>query len=242
MTLNLTVAWCMLEYMLFTLIAERANMSSLTSFSHLIFGLVLAVLSGYFIGSIPFSLLISKVFGIGDLKSLGSRNIGATNVMRNSNVYIGSLALLLDISKGIFAVVLSSYLAITTPFALEAGIAAVIGHIFPVWLNFSGGKGVATLLGVFVASSMPLAFVFVGSWLVVFNLFGYSSMASITAIVSACITAFVVSNFLWAAKVMVISCLVLYKHKDNLMRFLNGEEKQLRIFNKSTAHNNGRST
>lgn len=196
--------------------------------------MILALLLAYLIGSIPFGLLITRWAGLGDIRSFGSGNIGATNVLRKGGKKLGALTLALDIGKGVAAVLAAYALTdgiITAYFtAYYAMLAALIGHCFPVWLKFKGGKGVATAIGVIVAYHhiiastpfylviLPLACVWIGTLL----LTRYVSLASIVAAISLPFITMYGSQT--GAVEILIALLVLFKHRDNIRRLRRGEE------------------
>lgn len=188
----------------------------------------------YVLGSIPFGLLIVKATGGGDIRQAGSGNIGAANVMRNAGAVAGAVALLLDAGKGYLAVWLAErYAHANARWMMAAALAAVVGHIFPVWLGFKGGKGVATTLGVFVPICLYAVLAAAGSWILIVLLWRYSSLGSIFAISTLPIWLY----FFYApghappdymlATTIFISFLVLWKHRENMRRLISGEENRL---------------
>ena len=190
-------------------------------------GTVLAVL-GYLIGAIPFSFLVARLFGVKDVRTVGSGNVGATNVMRSAGKLPGILALLLDASKGAITVWLARAFTSSEAEICVAGISAVVGHLFPFWLGFRGGKGVATGAGLF----LPLAPGALGSAVVLFivtlALFRYVSLASIVASAGLPVAAY----FLGATPTIVLTALlaagmVVAKHHANLGRLARGVEPRL---------------
>lgn len=140
--------------------------------------LVIVLILSYILGSIPFSLIITRIKGI-NLREIGSGNIGATNVARTGNKFLAALALLLDSLKGFIAVYIAQQFCDNNDFYIY--VSAILGHMFPIWLKFKGGKGVSTTLGVLIALNMPIALIFIFAWIVVFFIFRYSSLASLTA-------------------------------------------------------------
>ncbi|MBX3570866.1 MAG: glycerol-3-phosphate 1-O-acyltransferase PlsY [Mesorhizobium sp.] len=187
---------------------------------------VAAVILGYLLGSIPFGLIITRIAGLGDVRRIGSGNIGATNVLRTGNKKLAALTLLLDALKGTFAVLIA---AIWGPaFALIAGFAAFLGHLFPVWLGFKGGKGVATYLGVLIALSWKAALVFAVVWIAIAWLTRYSSLAALLAAVAVPL-----SLFFWFGPASVawlfaaMSIIVFLKHHANIRRLLDGDESRI---------------
>lgn len=183
------------------------------------------ILAAYLCGSIPFGLLLTKYAGLGDIREIGSGNIGATNVMRTGNKKLALATLLLDALKGVVVVIIAKYLGTPNWIVLLCGVAAVCGHIFPVWLNFKGGKGVASTIAVYWALLLPLG-VFVSiTWLVMFHMTRMSSMASILSISLANVVSAIYGDGLTFLASMFITILVVYKHKENIKRILRGEEK-----------------
>ncbi|WP_341823223.1 glycerol-3-phosphate 1-O-acyltransferase PlsY [Wolbachia endosymbiont (group A) of Clivina fossor] len=183
---------------------------------------VILILS-YILGSIPFSLIITKAQGI-DLRKIGSGNIGATNVARTGNKCLAALALFLDSLKGFIAVYIAQQFCDNNDFYIYvSAILAVLGHMFPIWLKFKGGKGVATTLGVLIAFNIPVALVFIFVWLAVFFTFQYSSLASLTATIVAVAWSFFFQRNLFLT-LLVIGTLVFLKHHRNIANLLQGKE------------------
>ncbi len=190
---------------------------------------IILSLASYLIGSIPTGYLLSQTFGKHDLKSKGSKNIGATNAYRVAGKAVGIATLVADFSKGVLAVVLATHLkAQDLEIAqLLAGFFVIIGHVFPIWLKFSGGKGVATSLAVFFVIEPNLGFIALTSFLVMFVFFRIVAVASLTAaLVTSLLGAFMVSGDK-ATLVIVISLLIFWRHKDNIVRILDGKEKRI---------------
>ena len=185
-------------------------------------GTVISIVVGYLAGSIPFGLLLSQVAGLGDIRKIGSGNIGATNVLRTGNKSIAAATLLCDVLKGLLPVVLSRWLAGDVG-SLLAGFAAMAGHIFPVWLGFKGGKGVATAAGVLFAWSWPVAIVALGTWILVFAGSRISSLSALCACAVAIMAAFWFGfPQVWA--VGLLAFIVFVTHHANIKRLLKGEE------------------
>ena len=183
---------------------------------------VILILS-YILGSIPFSLIITRIKGI-NLREVGSGNIGATNVARTGNKCLAALALFLDSLKGFIAVYIAQQFCDNNDFYIYvSAILAVLGHMFPIWLKFSGGKGVATTLGVLIAFNIPVALVFIFVWLAVFFTFRYSSLASLTATIVAVAWSFFFQRNLFLT-LLIIGALVFLKHYKNIMNLLQGKE------------------
>ena len=184
-----------------------------------------ALAAGYVLGSIPVGLLLARLFGHGDIRTIGSGNIGATNVLRTGNKPLAAVTLLLDGAKGAAAVLLA---AIYGPdLALTAGFAAVIGHVAPVWLLFRGGKGVATSLGVLLAIDWRLGLIACAVWLAVAALFRYSSLASLVALVSAPGFGYLLAGHQLSELAAMLAAIVVLKHHSNIRRLVSGRESRI---------------
>ena len=189
--------------------------------------LLLALAFGYLCGSVPFGLILTKLAGTQDLRSIGSGNIGATNVLRTGNKGLAAATLLGDMLKGTIAVIVAGYFA-GPDAAIAAGIGAFVGHLFPVWLKFSGGKGVATTLGMFLALAPLTGIAACVTWLVMAAAFRISSLAALTAMLSTPISAMVIYHEPRLAIVAAfVAALVWYRHKANIQRLLKGEEPKI---------------
>ncbi|HEY9090523.1 glycerol-3-phosphate 1-O-acyltransferase PlsY [Parasphingorhabdus sp.] len=186
---------------------------------------ILAVLFGYMLGSIPFGLLLTRLTGGGDLRKIGSGNIGATNVLRTGNKAIAALTLLLDVGKGAVAVIIAS--RVDEGLGVMAGMGAFLGHLYPVWLKFKGGKGVATLLGIVTALAPMLGIVFAVTWLLALAIFRYSSVAGMLASVSVPITALIMGDYPSTPMYIGVALLVIWKHRANVERLMAGEEPKV---------------
>src|SRR4051812_3696225 len=187
---------------------------------------VLAGLFGYLLGSIPFGLVITRAAGLGDVRKIGSGNIGATNVLRTGRRGLAALTLVLDALKGTAAVLIAGRFGGEVG-AVLAGLCAFLGHLYPVWLGFKGGKGVATYLGVLAALKWPLALVFAAVWIAVAALLRYSSLAAILGAVAVPIALFAIGYQDFAAVFGLMSVLVLYKHRANIARLRAGTESRI---------------
>ncbi|MBS0269645.1 MAG: glycerol-3-phosphate 1-O-acyltransferase PlsY [Proteobacteria bacterium] len=185
-----------------------------------------ALVIGYLLGSIPFGLLLTRAAGLGDIRQIGSGNIGATNVLRTGNKGLAAATLLLDAAKGAVAVLVARYYLGEMP-AMLAGLAAFIGHIFPVWLGFRGGKGVATYLGVLTALAWQCALVFAALWLTVAAATRISSLAAIIATIASPVAAWILGDADLAAVVALMSLIILIKHRANIERLIAGEEPRI---------------
>lgn len=185
-----------------------------------------ALVLGYVLGSIPFGLLLTHAAGLGDIRQIGSGNIGATNVLRTGNKGLAAATLLLDAAKGAIAVLIARYFLGETA-AMLAGLAAFLGHVFPVWLGFKGGKGVATYLGVLLALAWQLAAVFAVLWLSIAALMRISSLAAIVATMAVPIVAWIWGDTDLAVIVTLMSGIILFKHRANIERLMAGEEPRI---------------
>jgi acyl phosphate:glycerol-3-phosphate acyltransferase len=188
--------------------------------------LPVALILGYLFGSIPFGLILTKLAGTQDLRSIGSGNIGATNVLRTGHKGLAAATLILDALKGTAAVIVAGYYAGPNA-AMLAGLGAVLGHLFPVWLKFKGGKGVAVYIGVLIGLFWPAAVVFCVLWLATAFTTRYSSL-------SALVAAFVTPIFLWwfghpalASLFAVLTLLLFYMHRENITRLQAGTEGKI---------------
>lgn len=187
---------------------------------------VLALLGGYLLGSIPFGLVLTRLAGLGDIRKIGSGNIGATNVLRTGNRPMALAVLLLDSGKGAIAVLIANALIGSTAGALAA-VGAVLGHLFPIWLKFKGGKGVATTLGTLLALAWPVGLIACGTWLAMAIIFRISSLAALSAMVVAPVAAFILSGPHIALPVLLIAILVWWKHAANITRLAKGSEPRI---------------
>jgi glycerol-3-phosphate acyltransferase PlsY len=183
-------------------------------------------LFGYLLGSIPFGLLLTKAAGLGDIRGIGSGNIGATNVLRTGRKGLAAATLILDGLKGAAAVLIVRALA-GEDLALFAGLAAVLGHLFPVWLKFKGGKGVATGLGVLIAASWPIGAAACAVWLLVAATARFSSLAALAAFATAPLAALIIENFGVVKLAFTIAVLVFVRHQANIRRLLSGTEPRI---------------
>jgi len=188
--------------------------------------LPVALVIGYLLGSIPFGLILTRLAGTQDLRSIGSGNIGATNVLRTGRKGLAVATLLLDALKGTAAVVIAGHFGGPIA-AMLAGLGAFLGHLFPVWLNFKGGKGVAVYIGILLGLFWPAAIVFCAIWLAMAFSFRYSSLAALVA-------SFATPLFLWwfghlalASLFAVLTLLLFYMHRENIKRLQSGTESRI---------------
>ncbi|MBI1251030.1 MAG: glycerol-3-phosphate 1-O-acyltransferase PlsY [Alphaproteobacteria bacterium] len=187
----------------------------------------LATLGGYLLGSIPFGLLLTRAAGLGDIRNVGSGNIGATNVLRTGRKDIAFATLILDAGKAAAALLIAKYFA-GPEAGFLAGGAAFLGHCFPVWLNFKGGKGVATFFGVLFAGLWPVALIAGAAWLLIAFTLRYSSLGSLTAAAIAPVAAALLNQGVWAIGFcVVLAVLIVWRHQANIARLLNGEEPKI---------------
>ena len=187
---------------------------------------------GYLLGSIPFGYLLTKAAGIGDVRDIGSGNIGATNVLRTGHKGLAAATLLLDALKGTVAVVIArniggTYAGLATDAALLAGLGAFLGHVFPVWLGFHGGKGVATYIGVLFGLNWIAGLAFCGVWLVVAVLTRYSSLSALVAALILPAGLLSVGDTPAALLAGILTALLIYKHRANIRRLAAGEEPKI---------------
>jgi glycerol-3-phosphate acyltransferase PlsY len=188
--------------------------------------LAIATLGGYLVGSIPFGLVLTRLAGLGDIRAIGSGNIGATNVLRTGRKDLAAATLLLDAGKaGIAALVFGALLGTTA--GLVAGAAALLGHCFPVWLKFRGGKGVATYVGTMLAVFWPVGLVVIGTWLVMAAIFRISSLAALAAALAAPVAAWLLGRPDVAVMAAGLTVLIYWLHRANIGRLLKGEEPRI---------------
>lgn len=186
---------------------------------------VLAIALGYLLGSIPFGVILTRLAGAGDLRQIGSGNIGATNVLRTGRKGLAAATLLLDLLKGAAAVWIAE--ALWPGLGMLAAAGAFIGHCYPVWLKFKGGKGVATLMGIVLALHWPSGIVFAVVWLGLLGTLRISSVAGMAAAISAPVSAAVMDRFDLVLLLVVLALIVLWKHRENIERLLAGTEPRI---------------
>lgn len=183
------------------------------------------IIISYFLGTIPFGILITKLFNKGDLRKVGSGNIGATNVMRVGGLRLAGLTWLLDMAKAIIAVLLGRYF-VSAPFGVWCGFIAIVGHCFPIWLKFHGGKGISALFGVLLAVN-PLLFIICGiEWLIVALGTGFSSAGATVVFCLIPILGFAMDINIGFG-FLAISLLCLIRHKENIIRLITGKESTI---------------
>ncbi|MCC6518576.1 MAG: glycerol-3-phosphate 1-O-acyltransferase PlsY [Tabrizicola sp.] len=189
--------------------------------------LLLSVIFGYLLGSIPFGILVTRAMGLGDLRAIGSGNIGATNVLRTGNKRAALATLLLDGGKGAVAVLLARWLVGGEDAAQVAGLAAFLGHIFPIWLGFKGGKGVATFLGLFLALDWRIGLAVAATWLVVALVGRVSSIAALFAAASSGLWILALTNGSLLVLALILTVLIYVRHGENLKRLKAGTEPRI---------------
>ena len=188
--------------------------------------LLAAFAGGYFLGSIPFGLLLARLAGLGDIRGIGSGSIGATNVLRTGRKGLAAATLLLDGGKGAGAVLLAGVWGPDPQ--LMAALGAVLGHIFPLWLRFQGGKGVATLLGVLLALAWQAGLAACATWLLVAGLLRYSSLAGLVSVAAAPLYIWLFTRDLQLVELIaVLAAMVWIRHRVNIVRLLKGEEPKI---------------
>ena len=201
--------------------------------------IVLVAVFSYFCGSIPFGLILTQIFIRQDIRKIGSGNIGATNVLRSGNKYLAFLTLILDVSKGYIPVLLTKQFF---PELLQlSALLAFLGHLFPIWLKFKGGKGVATFLGILFAISYGLAVLFIVSWLAISLIFRYSSLSSIFSSLTIFIVTLITEKVTFAINpntyekgdlkllLFIILILIIFTHRKNISKLKNGTEQKIKL-------------
>jgi glycerol-3-phosphate acyltransferase PlsY len=189
---------------------------------------LLAIIGGYLLGSIPFGLVLTKMAGLGDIREIGSGNIGTTNVLRTGRKDLALATLVLDSGKGAIAVIIFGLITSweTLPMAL-AGAAAFLGHCYPVWLKFKGGKGVATFLGTLLALKFWAGLVACGIWLLAAVIFRISSLSALIAAAALPLILVLTGHNILATAVLFMSALIFIRHRENITRILNGTEPKI---------------
>ena len=189
--------------------------------------IITVFIASYLSGSIPFGLILTKIFLNKDLRKIGSKNIGATNVLRTGNKIVAGLTLFLDISKGIIPILITK--EYFTDLIYLSSLAALLGHIFPVWLRFKGGKGVATYLGIIFILSFNLGVIFCVSWILISIASKYSSLSSILSTMIVFIVSFFNNNFELTSYLFITFIIILYTHRQNIVRLKNKSEDKIKL-------------
>ncbi|QQM29597.1 glycerol-3-phosphate 1-O-acyltransferase PlsY [Martelella lutilitoris] len=187
---------------------------------------LIVIAIGYFLGSLPFGYLITRMAGLGDIRKMGSGNIGATNVLRTGKRHLAALTLLLDALKATFAVIICAKLY-GTDAGLIAGAAAFIGHLFPVWLGFKGGKGVATYIGVLLGIAPAAVLIFAFVWLLVARLSRYSSLSALVATLVIPVALWIMDQPQASLVMAVLTIISWWRHKANIERLISGKESRI---------------
>ena len=192
---------------------------------------VLTAIIAYLAGSIPFGLILVNITGAGNLREIGSGNIGATNVLRTGHKNIAIATLILDCSKGGVTVIVAQSHGLDL--AVISGVCSVVGHIFPIWLKFRGGKGVATVLGVLLAIAWQVGLTAVATWLIIAAIFRYSSLAAILALTLSTVYAWYLPDTNVSIMTTLIAGLSILRHKENMWRLIKGKESKIKLGKKS---------
>jgi acyl phosphate:glycerol-3-phosphate acyltransferase len=187
--------------------------------------ILIALVFGYLLGSIPFGLLVTRMAGLGDIRSIGSGNIGTTNVLRTGRKDLAALTLLLDAMKGTVAVLVAARWGFDA--ALAAGAGAFVGHLFPIWLRFKGGKGVATYLGLLLGFAWPAALAFAAIWIAMALAFRYSSLSALTASLLTPLVLLYLGDWREALLFAVLTLAIWIMHRANLRRLAAGTESRI---------------
>ena len=188
---------------------------------------VLTAIIAYLAGSIPFGLILVNITGAGNLREIGSGNIGATNVLRTGHKNIAIATLILDCGKGGVTVIVAQGHGLDL--AVIAGVCSVVGHIFPIWLKFRGGKGVATVLGVLLAIAWQVGLTAVATWLIIAAIFRYSSLAAILALTLSTVYAWYLPDTNVSIMTTLIAGLSILRHKENMWRLIKGKESKIKL-------------
>ena len=187
---------------------------------------LLIILFAYLVGSVSSGIIVSQIFNLPDPRTIGSKNPGATNVMRSGNKKAAIFTLLGDLLKAIFVLVIAEYLGFDDLIIVCVALAVLIGHIYPIFYKFHGGKGVATAIGILIALNFKLALIVASIWLLVFGIWRYSSLAAIVASISAPIVAIFIlrDQSLYCIAFTFITIIILFKHQANIKKLLSGTE------------------
>ena len=192
--------------------------------------IIFSAVGGYILGSIPFGLVITKLAGLGDIRKIGSGNIGATNVLRTGRKGLAATTLILDSGKSAAAALIAMYFVspdIAVISSLIAGTSGVLGHNFPVWLKFKGGKGVAATIGLMLATAYPVGLLVCATWLIVATIFRYSSLAALTALSLSPLYAYYFAEPAHSIAYGLLALLSIVRHRANIKRLVKGEETKI---------------
>ena len=189
--------------------------------------LIIIAIYSYLLGSIPFGLILTKIFLKKDIREVGSGNIGTTNVLRTGNKFLALTTLLLDLLKGFVSVFITLlYFESLTSYS---ALICFIGHIYPVWLKFKGGKGVATYLGVILALSYKFFIIFCACWVILALLFRFASLSSMTSSLAVLLYAYFFENYNYSLILFIFFTMILYTHKENIVRLKNSKENKIKL-------------
>jgi glycerol-3-phosphate acyltransferase PlsY len=180
---------------------------------------------GYALGSIPFAYLVTRLFGLGDIRNVGSGNVGTTNVLRTGNKFAAALTLVGDVGKGIIAVLIAKEFG-DWP-AMAAALGAFVGHIFPVWLSFKGGKGVATYLGILAALNLPVALITAATWIITALVARISSLSALVAAALSPLYMLLIGPAAYAIGAAILAALIFVTHRENIARLMAGTEPRI---------------
>ena len=187
--------------------------------------IILALAGGYLLGSIPFAYVVTRAFGLGDIRQVGSGNVGTTNVLRTGNKLATVLTLIGDVGKGVVAVLIAKQFG-EAP-AMAAALGAFTGHIFPVWLNFKGGKGIATCLGILAALTWPVALLALGTWIAALAIGRISSLAALVTAVATPVYMLFWGPWFYTSGAAILAALIFVTHRENIARLMKGEEPRI---------------
>lgn len=185
----------------------------------------LALVFGYLCGSIPFGIVFTRLAGMEDVRKIGSGNIGATNVLRTGNKKIAAATLLGDLLKGTVAVLIASQFGPDT--GVMAGLGAFLGHCYPIWLKFKGGKGVATYIGILLGFTWKVTLIFCGVWLLTALVTRYSSLSALIASIAAPVALYIMGLAQWFELFTLLSLILWWRHRENIKRLISGEEDRI---------------
>lgn len=205
-------------------------MISLLSDSANLIWVLSAAMIGYLLGSIPFGLIFTNMAGLGDIRDIGSGNIGATNVLRTGNKTVAGATFLCDAGKGALAVLLIGNIApasIALPLSMITATTVFLGHLYPLWLRFKGGKGISTFIGINLALYWPVGLLFCATWLVVATIFRYSSLAALVAALATLFYLFFLDRDDLLSLSIILVVLIYFSHRENISRLLSGSESRI---------------
>lgn len=200
----------------------------------MLFSTLFSIIAGYLFGSIPFGLVLTRMAGLGDIRKIGSGNIGATNVLRTGRKDLALATLILDIGKAGFVALFCQWVFHSPELGLLAGFFGVIGHNYPIWLQFKGGKGVASTLGMMLATSPVVGIMALLIWFFMALTFKYSSLSALTALALAPIFGFLWSGWMYGVCYALLAVLSFYRHRENINRLLQGTESKINLKKKKS--------